>query len=249
VIYGLYHSAAGMLANQYRQDVIANNLANVDTASFKRDVPAFSERLIEAQRRFGATRNAVLDGQTGGVWSTPTATDWQAGPVEVTDHPLDAAIDGRGFFAVQTNDGVRYSRDGRFTINTQGQLVTAQDGLAVLNDQGAAIQVGADAKDVRLGAYGHLMVNGQTQEQLQVVDFDDAALRKIGRNLVTSDATPQPIAAKLRTNTIEKSNVDPMKEMVSMIEASRAYQLNAQMVSLQDGTLGRLVNEVSKPVG
>jgi flagellar basal-body rod protein FlgF len=249
VIYGLYHSASGMLVNQYRQDVIANNLANLDTASYKRDVPAFSERLIEAQRRVGASRNTVLDGQTGGVWSATTTTDWQSGPVEVTDNPLDAAIAGRGYFAVQTNEGIRYTRDGRFTIDAQGQLVTAQDGLAVLSGQGAAIQVGADAKDARLSVDGHLMVNGQPQAQLQVVDFDDAALRKVGRNLVSSDATPQPVAAQLRVNAIEKSNVDPMKEMVSMIEASRAYQLNAQMVSLQDGTLGRLVNEVSKPVG
>jgi len=248
VIYGLYHSAAGMLVNQYRQDVIANNLANVDTASYKRDVPSFSERLIEAQRRLGATRNPVLDGQTGGVWSAPTATDWQAGATEVTGNSLDAAIAGRGFFAVQTHDGVRYTRDGRFSIDARGQLVTAQDGLSVLSAQDAPIQLGDDARDVRLRTDGSVMVNDQPLAQLQVVDFDEDALRKVGRNLVASDARPQPIATQLRIGSIEKSNVDPMMEMVSMIEASRAYQLNAQMLTLQDGTLGRLVNEVARPV-
>jgi flagellar basal body rod protein FlgG len=238
-----------MLVNQYRQDVIANNLANVDTASYKRDLPAFSERLVEAQRRLGATRNTVLDGQTGGVWSAPTATDWQTGSTEVTGNSLDAAIAGRGFFAVQASDGVRYTRDGRFTIDSQSRLATASDGLPVLNEQGAPIVLGDDARDVRLRADGAVMVNDQPLAQLQVVDFDEASLRKVGRNLVAADAAPQPIVAELRVGSIEKSNVDPMMEMVSMIEASRAYQLNAQMVTLQDGTLGRLISEVSRPVG
>lgn len=237
-----------MLVNQYRQDVIANNLANVDTVSYKRDLPAFSERLVEAQRRLGATRHPVLDAQTGGVWSAPTATDWQPGSAEVTGNLLDAAIDGRGFFAVQAADGVRYTRDGRFTIDAAGRLVTAGEGLPVLNAQGSPIELGEDARDVRLGADGSVIVNNQPIAQLQVVDFDEASLRKVGRNLVAADAMPQPITASLRIGSIEKSNVDPMMEMVSMIEASRAYQLNAQMVSLQDTTLGRLVNEVSKPV-
>jgi flagellar basal body rod protein FlgG len=237
-----------MLVNQYRQDVIANNLANVDTASYKRDLPAFSERLVEAQRRLGATRNTVLDGQTGGVWSAPTATDWQAGGIEVTGNSLDAAIAGRGFFAVQASDGVRYTRDGRFTIDAQGRLATAGDGLPVLNQQGAPIVLGDDARDVRLRADGAVMVNDQPLAQLQVVDFDAASLRKVGRNLVAADAAPQPVASQLRIGSIEKSNVDPMMEMVSMIEASRAYQLNAQMVTLQDGTLGRLISEVSRPI-
>lgn len=250
MIYGLYQSAAGMLVNQYRQNVIANNLANVDTAGFKRDIPSFSERLVEAQRNMSSTRNAVLDGQTGGVWSAPTHTDWQAGPTDVTGSNLDVAISGRGFFAVQAEGGTRYTRDGQFTLNAQGRLVTAQDGLPVLNQQGSPIVVGDDARSVSLTAEGKVMVNGQPVGDLQVADFDDpTALRKMGRNLVASDAKPQMIEPNLRIKAVEKSNVDAMTEMASMIEASRAYQINAQMVTTQDQTLTRLLNEVARPVG
>lgn len=248
MIYGLYQSAAGMLVNQYRQNTIANNLANVDTAAYKRDIASFSERLVEAQSRSGATRNAVLDGQTGGVWSAPTATDWQSGISDVTGNPLDAAIAGRGFFAVQTDEGTRYTRDGEFTIDSQGQLVTAQGGWPVLSEQGTPIAMGEDTKNVSLTTDGRLMVNNQPFASLQIVDFDDSTmLRKIGRNLVASETKGQPIQAHLRVNAFEKSNVEPMSEMASMIEASRAYQINAQMLSMQDESLGRLVNEVARP--
>jgi flagellar basal-body rod protein FlgF len=250
MIYGLYHSAAGMLVNQYRQEVIANNLANVDTAGFKRDIASFSERLIEAQRSLSATRNAVLDGQTGGVWSAPTYTDWEQGPLDLTGNPLDAAIDGPGFFAVQTDDGVRYTRDGEFTIDSRGRLAMVQGGWPVLSEQGGQIVLSEDAGRVSLSADGRVMANGQPVAQVQVVGFDDpAALHKIGRNLVTSDVEPRPIAQQLRTGAVEKSNVNAMAEMASMIETSRAYQINVQMVSLQDATLERLVNEVARPAG
>ena len=248
MIYGLYHSAAGMLVNQYRQDVIANNLANVDTAGFKRDIPSFSERLIEARLDLRATRNAVLDGQTGGIWSVPTHTDWEQGPLDVTGNPLDAAIDGPGFFAVQTDDGIRYTRDGEFAIDGQGRLVMAQGGWPVLSEQGGQIVLSEDAGRVSLSADGSVMVNGQAVADVQVVGFENPAdLRKVGRNLLESDARPRPMERPLRTGVVEKSNVNAMTEMASMIEASRAYQINVQMLSMQDGTLERLVNEVARP--
>jgi flagellar basal-body rod protein FlgF len=248
MIYGLYHSAAGMLVNQYRQDVIANNLANVDTAGYKRDVPSFSERLIEARLDLRAARHPVLDGQTGGIWSAPAHTDWQQGPLEVTGSPLDAAIDGPGFFAVQTDDGVRYTRDGEFAIDSARRLVMAHGGWPVLSEQGGQIVLSEDTGRVSLSADGTVLANGQPVADVQVVGFDGASgLRKVGRNLVASDARLQPIEQHLRTGVVEKSNVDAMTEMASMIEASRAYQINVQMLSMQDATLQRLVNEVARP--
>ncbi len=245
MIYGLYHSAAGMLASQYRQDVISNNLANVDTTAYKRDIASFSERLIEAQRRMGATRHDVFDHQTGGVWSAPTHTDWQAGPADVTGNPLDAAIAGPGFFAVQTPDGVRYTRDGAFTIAPGGELVMATGGWPVLDEAGMPVRVGTDARSVRLGADGRVVVDEQAVARLQVANVEKA--RKVGGNLVAADGEVTRTEAHLRVGAIESSNVEAMAEMAAMIEAARAYQLNAQMVTLQDGTLGRLINEVGRP--
>jgi flagellar basal-body rod protein FlgF len=249
VIYGLYQSAAGMLVNQYRQDVTANNLANVDTTGYKRDVASFSQRLAEARSHSGAARNPLLDGMSGGVWANRSATDFSAGTADVTGNPLDAMIAGQGFFAVQTPDGTRYTRAGQFTIDSQGRLVTAGEGFPVLSEQGAVIDVPGDTRSLRLTADGKVEVNNQPVASLQVVDFDDPSkIKKVGKNLVTGDTQPQPIQAQLRVGAIERSNVEPMSELVSMIEASRAYQLNAQMISLQDASLGRAVNELAKPV-
>lgn len=248
MIYGLYQSAAGMLVNQYRQDTIANNLANVDTTGFKRDVPSFSERLVEAQSRSGATKNPLLDEMTGGVWPAKTTTDWSAGSADVTGNSLDAMIAGDGFFAVQTPDGVRYTRAGQFTVDSQHQLVTVGDGFPVLGDQGEPVEVPEDTKNLRLMTDGKVTVNDQPIAQLQTVTFSDpSTLRKVGKGLVVGDK-PQPAQQQLRVGAVERSNVQPMSELASMIEASRAYQLNAQMVTMQDASLGRLVNEVAKPI-
>jgi len=247
VIYGLYLSAAGMLVNQYRQDVIANNLANVETAGFKRDIPAFSERLIEARARLDALRHRTLDAMTGGVWASPTYTDLQPGPVEVTGNPLDVAIVGDGFFAVQTDAGVRYTRLGQFTLAADGTLVTASGGYSVLDEQGRPVVLPRDASTVRIAADGSVIADGRVVAKIGVVGFDGTqSLRKVGSALFASDAQPRQVAATLRCGAVEKSNVEPMLEMAAMIEASRAYQLNAQLVSLQDATLGRLM-EIARP--
>lgn len=250
MIYGLYQSAAGMLVNQYRQDVLANNLANVGTAGYKRDVASFGERLVEARTRANATRNGLLDDMTGGVWVNRTATDWSTGPADVTGNPLDAMIAGKGFFAVQTPDGVRYTRDGQFALDSQGRLVTVGDGFPVLSDQGSQIQIPGDARNVKLAADGKVLVNNQAVADLQIVDFaDPASVRKVGKNLVASDAKPEPVETSLRAGAVEQSNVDPLTELATMIEASRAYQLNAQMITMQDSSLGAMVNQLAKPVG
>lgn len=250
MIYGLYQSAAGMLVNQYRQDVIATNLANVDTAGYKRDVASFSERLVEARVSAAASRHPVLDEMTGGVWAAPTHTDWSQGVADVTGNNLDAMIAGKGFFAVETPEGVRYTRNGQFARDPQGRLVTVGQGYPVLDEQGSPISIPEEARTVRIANDGNILVNDQPTARIQVVDFDDpASLRKAGHGLVEADSQPQPIQAVLRPGAVERSNVYAMTELASMIEASRAYQLNAQMVTMQDGTLGRLISEVARPVG
>lgn len=248
MIYGLYQSAAGMLVNQYRQAVIANNLANVETPSFKRRIASFSERLIEAQSRIGAAQHRLLDNMTGGVWPTRTSADWRPGPIDVTDNPLDVAIIGEGFFGVQTPDGPGYTRIGRFAVDAQGRLVTATEGWVVLDEQGNEIILPLGSQNVSIGADGSVLADGKRVARLQVVVFDDLnSLGNLGKGLLTGRAQARPISAHLRVGALEGSNVEPMYEMAAMIEAYRAYELNAQMVSLQDATLGRLVNDLARP--
>jgi len=237
-----------MLVNQYRQAVIANNLANVETPGFKREIASFSERLIEARTRIGALRQGIFAEMTGGVWPARTCVDWQPGPIDVTGNPLDVAIVGDGFFAVQTPDGPGYTRVGRFTVDAQGRLVTATEGWIALDEQGGEIAVPLGAQKVSIGADGTVLADGKRVARLRVVRFDDpSSLRKVGKGLLAAQAQPKSISARLRVGALEGSNVEPMHEMAAMIEAYRAYELNAQLISLQDATLGRLINDVARP--
>src|SRR6185369_8802982 len=126
MVYGIYQSAAGLQINQHRQDVLANNLANIETVGFKPDLALARERMI-ASREGGndpSLSNSTLNGMTGGTVAAPTFTSFIPGAVEPTGRPLDVALQGDGFFAVQDGDTKRYTRDGRFMFDADGRLVT-----------------------------------------------------------------------------------------------------------------------------
>ena len=133
--YGLYVSAAGALANSYRQDVIANNLANVETVGFKRDLALFTSRRTEAEET-GQRRNttALLEGLGGGLFALPTYTDFSPGGLEDTGRDYDVAIKGQGFFQVNKNGETFYTRDGCFALNQANELVTLSGQLLVWDE-------------------------------------------------------------------------------------------------------------------
>lgn len=252
MLYGIYQSAGGLLANQYRMEVLANNLANADTVGFKRDLTVLRERLPEAREAsagFGAS-DPRLEGMTGGSFVAPTVTLFEQGPIETTDRPLDVALVGDGFFRVQADGQERYTRDGRFLVNESDELVTATGFHRVLDESGVPIVVPAEARDaLRIGADGQIRSGELSLGRLGIVDFEDRSqLRKIGQNLYeTLGAAPQPVArTALRVGAVEKSSVDSVHAMVSMIEVSRAYEFNATLVSLADATLERAVNDVGR---
>src|SRR5437588_7471981 len=120
MIYGLYLSATGVLANSYRQDVIANNIANSETIGFKRDLALFQQRRTEAQERGSGASNAMLEALGGGALALPMQVDTSQGEMEPTDKNLDAAIEGRGFFTVMDNGQTRLTRNGHFMVNRAG---------------------------------------------------------------------------------------------------------------------------------
>jgi flagellar basal-body rod protein FlgF len=250
MVYGIYQSAAGMQVNQYRQDVLANNLANVATTGFKPDFTVVKERL-QALREDGADPGLSADhlsGLTGGSLVAPTYTSFAAGPIEVTGNPLDVAISRDGFFAVKDGDTTRYTRDGRFVLDDDGQLVTAAGHHPVLSDAGAPISVPPRAAGkVRIDGGGRLRAGTTSFGRIGTVRFADTGnLRKIGGNLIEAFEKPISTDEQLHSGAIEASAVDPTQSMVSMIEVSRAYQLNATMVGLADTTLGRAVNDIAR---
>jgi len=251
MVYGIYQSAAGMIVNQYRQSVLANNLANLDTAGFKSDMTAVRERRVEARENPTAASRSdrVLDRMTGGLLVAPTYTSFEQGHIEFTGGKLDVAIDGDGFLPVDDRGVTRYTRDGRLAVNRDGVLVTIAGGRPVLDERGNAISVSPDARGrLEINAAGEVEAGDATFGRIAMVQFADRSrLCKVGGNLFdAAGAEAQPVSPRFQTNSIELSTVDPTRAMVSMIEVSRAYELNANLVGLADATLGRAVNDIGR---
>jgi len=256
MIRGLYTGATGMMMEMVRHDIIANNLANVNTAGYKRDVAVhkdfskmFLERLneppIQISDRFQLFRETPVGNLGTGVVTDAIAVDFSSGGFQKTDNPLDLAINGNGFFAIETEKGIRYTRNGNFTLNSDGELSTP-DGFRVLGQNGPIRVAG---NNVDIGEDGVVNVDGKVVEQIQIIDFEDRrVLRKTGENLFAApyDAPVLAGSGKVLQGGLEKANVDLAGEMVKMITALRAYEINQKAVQSQDSMLDQAINQVGK---
>lgn len=250
MLYGMYLSTGGMMQLRHRLDVIANNMANVETTGFKRDQVFFKTRAAESAKSPGLARygSALLQGIGGGALVSPTLTEFAQGEVEMTGNKLDVCLKGQGFLEVRVGNETRYTRDGHLTLDKDGLLITADDGYPVLNGDGQPIQVDP-SQDIVIKADGQICQNGTPVAQLKVVQFDHLqALKKVGDNLYVNEAKAASHAApaNLIVGALERSSVDPVTELVAMIETQRAYEANAQMIRLQDGMLGTVINGLTQ---
>lgn len=252
MIYGMWQSAGGLQAQEYRQAVIAQNLANVDTPGYKADRVAFVERLNAATAGAKpATRHPVLEAMTGGVFETDIYTDYsfKSSSLLPSDNSLDIAISGDGFLSVRTPEGQRYSRDGRMTLDRDGQLVQVSSGAPILDPQGQTISLDpSNVRGIKIDVEGVVRQGENTVGRIALVDFANRQdLTKVGQNHLTADGVSSVEATgRIKQFAYEGSNVDPAQTLVEMIAASRAYEMNARMISLQDETLGRAVTEVGR---
>ena len=250
MIYGLYQSAAGMMVNEYRQDILANNLANAETVGFKREIASFAERLQAsgAGQRDGPS-NDLMEALSGGIWLARTDTDFSEGAFIQSDNPLDVAITGPGFLRVNAGGREYLTRDGRMIMDPNGRLVSATDGASILGQAGQPIRLNPRGGEISIDEAGRIKQGNLTVARLGLVDVDNyEVLRKAGAGRFDANgATLTRSSAKLIPKFLESSGVEPIKELVTMIEAARAYQLNAQMVTLQDQSAGRLINAVASP--
>jgi flagellar basal-body rod protein FlgF len=229
---GLYLAASGMLAEQARQDQIANDLANASTAGYKGDrttQQSFGQLLLT-----NSVTGQTIGSQSTAVQVTAKVTDWTPEPLKDTGEPLDFGIVGDGFFAVQTAQGARYTRNGQFNADNQGRLVTLT-GDPVLGRNNQPIPVGADGRvDPR---------------QLNVVLLNNPA--KGGDNYVTG--TPGAVAGQLpgqvRASALEGSGADPTQSMVDMIESMRTYESGQKVIQAIDETLGKAASSVGTVTG
>ena len=256
MIYGLYLSATGVLTNSYRQDVIANNLANSETVGFKKDVALFNQRLTEAQQRRLATSgrlsrtDPLLENIGGGLLAHPTVVDTAQGELEPTGSPLDVAVQGDGYFAVNNAAGqTRLTRNGRFAVDETGHLILSNsNGEQVLDADRRPIPL-APGGNVHVGADGTISQDGRPVARLGVFDVvDRSKLLKHGGTLMSygqQELVPATNAT-LRSESVERANVDPATELASLMDTQRQLEANANMIRYQDQTLAKLVNEVGK---
>jgi flagellar basal-body rod protein FlgG len=223
---GLYISASGMLAELARQDQLANDLANASTPGYKAD--------RASQHSFGEL--VVAGGSLSlGSGIAELRTDLAPGALRETGEPLDLALDGDGFFAVQTAAGTRYTRNGQFSIDAQGRLVTAA-GRPVLGADGRPVEVGR-ADGVRVAENGTVTAGGRQVGRIAVVTLAD--VRKEGDSLFAGTPGQPATATAVRQGYLEASGIDAARAMVDMIVSMRAYEAGQRVLRAIDESLGR----------
>jgi flagellar basal-body rod protein FlgG len=260
---GIYSGASAMLVQERMLDVTGNNLANVDTAGFRKRIAvnkSFPEVLMDRIERYADANpgpGQFLPAGRVPIGTIPlanvlseTAMSTTQGVTQVTDNPLDVAIDGEGFFVVQDAAGnVFYTRQGRFLKDAQGRLVN-HEGMTVQGDAGP-LEIG-DGSGAEINGEGILLVDGEQAGRLRLVNFDRPTyLKQEGRSLLSETAdsgTPQDVEdPKFAAGALEHSNVSVVEEMVRMIEANRAYEAAGKTVTIQDELSGRLSTAFGQP--
>ncbi|MBQ1917751.1 MAG: flagellar hook-basal body protein [Schwartzia sp.] len=260
---GLYTAATGMISEQNRTAVIANNLANANTTGYKRDRaideefnPMLIRRINDTKKiavtdfkEFSLDRRAPVVGTLGlGSYTAEIATDAAQGNMMTTGNPLDVAISGNGYFEVQTPQGIRYTRNGNFYRQQDGTIVTSL-GQPVLDTRGRRIQIPQDVVDVIIGSKGEIYGGGDQIAQLGFVEFNDRrAVLKQGDSLYFAQegAQPRPATGEIYQGILERSNSNVVNEMVELINNHRVYEANSKAVTSQDTLLDHAVNEVGR---
>ena len=255
MIRGIYTAAAGMVGESFRLETSANNLANVNTPGYKRDVPVFrpfSELLISRVNdldsgplRSSAVKSQVLGRLGTGAYIERTKIDQSPGSARRTDNPRDVAIEGEGFFQLETTGGIRFARS--LTL-TSAQGVLSANGYPVLGENG---RIALTGDDFTVDQMGTVLSGGTAVGRLAVVRFASPGdLAKQGEALFAAtpgSGQPEPVAeVSLKPGFLEGANVNPVIEMVELVSVMRAYEANQKSLQAQDQSLDKLINEVAR---
>ncbi|HEY3417320.1 MAG TPA: flagellar hook-basal body protein [Armatimonadota bacterium] len=247
MIRGLDVSSAGMLAQQQRFDSVANNLANVSTAGYRRQITAinsFSNVLGNV------TLPPVMPPFPMNPAPTPApnmlctvdAVDTQNGKLRTTSLPTDLALQGDGYFAIQTPTGEVYTRNGAFTLAAGGKLVS-QEGYQVMGEQGP---VTVNSANWRVTSQGDVVEDGKVTNRLKLVTLDPASVTRAGSTAWKAANVTKATQLSITQGSLEESNVNPVMEMISMITATRNFEANQRVVQALDATLDRAVNDIAR---
>ena len=240
MIKGIYTSEASMRPKMTRMEVIANNLANINSTGFKKD-RVFLEMLNES----GALPTDGRNDLTG--INARHAVDFSQGSLQPTGNTFDLALQGRGFFAVSTPNGLRLTRNGHFQLNADGGLVTAE-GFPVQGDNGNVVVPNMDKRqllNITINEAGELLSDREPLARLRIMDVaHPEQLHKDHEALFIPDAEQPAVDVPhdqvlVRQGYLEESNVDGIEEMIAMIELSRAFETDQKIIQSQDATLDR----------
>lgn len=241
----LYVGLSHQMAMRRHMDVVANNLANMNTTAFKKESVVFREYLQD-----GGTVDAGTPEEIAFVYDLGVARNFDPGDFVNTGNNLDIAVSGRAFMVVAGNDGSdQYTRNGHLHVDEEGRLVTSS-GNALLDVDGKEIPIGADDRDINIAADGTVSSSQGRIAQIQLVEFapgDEQELQKIGESLFTAEVEPQPAAqSKILQGMIEGSNVVPIKEMTTMMEILRSYQSTGRMLEQYQKLQTTAINKLSQ---
>lgn len=236
---GIYPIVAGAVAQERRLDMVTGNLANVQTAAYKREKAIFKTLLA----------NTVAGGDKKSAdklypQMTTTFIDWKEGTLRPTGNQLDMALNGEGFFELQTPGGSQYTRNGNFTLNEQRQLAT-RDGALVMGQGGPLqIPVGKITVDER----GEIKVNDTTVGTVKIVKFDDLATAvKNGDRFSTGGETSPAPRTQVVHESLEESNVNAVEEFTTLMEINRQYEAAQKVVQVMDDVARQAASEIGRP--
>lgn len=255
MLYGMYLSAQGAEAQSRRLDVIANNLSNASTTGFKRDLAVFqAHRPYDVARGAGRPPPGNLNASTGGISLADVVTDYAQGPIKPTGGTYDIALSGPGFLQVSDGEQQWLTRNGHLTVNERGELVTGNRGHRVLGASGEPITVPPEAHRVEIASDGSVYQvderGGRSRiGRLGVVQPESPeAIEKLGnsRYRVLGNVKPAGSEVRVLQGHLESSGTRPVAETMQMIEASRAFETNINMIRYQDQSLGRLLQSAAR---
>lgn len=254
MLRGMYTSAQGMMAQMQTLEVVSNNIANANTTGFRGASAvqqSFPEMLLQSIEAIPGQAPHSMNPIGGTGWGTLVvdhSVNFASGAMQQTGGTFDVAIGGTGFFAIeQANGEEMFTRNGAFTLDANRILVTGS-GDRVMSTSGNAITI-PDEGEVLISSTGEIRIDGNLIDTLRVVDFETPSeLRQFGYNLFRAPASAGEIefAGTLSQGYLEGSNVSVVNEMVRMINVSRSFEMNQRMITIQDGTLDRAVNEIAR---
>jgi len=246
MLRGLYAAASGMISQEIFHAVRTNNLANIDTVGFKGDIPTFRSYFPYEIVRYSKNEYVPIGKMNMGSRLDGTYIDFREGKIRETGNPLDVAIHGDGFFVVSYKGGEVYTRAGNFVLSKNGELETPE-GFKVQGERGNIV---IDGKEVDIAEDGSIYVDGELVDRLRIVDFEDKEnLRKIGYNLFIYNGgnAPQiPENYMIRQGALEYPNVNLVKEMVNILQATRTYETNQKIFKMGDEALSRAITELGR---